>query len=153
LIHRTAENLENVAAVLRDLNARLRVHGLSDEESAGLPMQLDGIAIGRMEISTWRTSAGDLDLLIDIPSRDGSRVLYGDVVRRAVMLVVNDEVTVVVADLHDIIASKEWANRPKDREALPELRSLVAQMELDESPWQSREPPIRPEREGPGLGL
>ena len=63
-------------------------------------MQLDGIAIGRMEISTWRTSAGDLDLLIDIPSRDGSRVLYGDVVRRAVMLVVNDEVTVVVADLH-----------------------------------------------------
>jgi hypothetical protein len=153
LINRTTENLESVAAALRDLNARLRVHGLSDEESAELPMQLDGIAIGRMEISTWRTSAGDLDLLIDIPSRDGSRVLYGDVVGRAVTLVVNDQVTVVVANLHDIIASKEWANRPKDREALPELRSLVAQMELDETSWQSREPPIRPEREGPGLGL
>jgi hypothetical protein len=55
----------------------LRIHGLSDEESAALPMQLDGIAIGRMEISTWRTSSGDLDLLVDIPSRDVSRVLYG----------------------------------------------------------------------------
>jgi hypothetical protein len=40
-------------------------------------MQLDGIAIGLMEISTWRTSSGDLDLLVDIPSRDVSRVLYG----------------------------------------------------------------------------
>jgi len=29
-----------------------------------------------------------------------------------------------VASLDDIIASKEWSNRPKDREALPELRSL-----------------------------
>ena len=80
LINRTAENLENVAAALRDLNARLRVHGLTDKESAALPLQLDGIAIGKLEISTWRTSAGDLDVLVDIPSRDGSRVLYGDIV-------------------------------------------------------------------------
>jgi hypothetical protein len=60
---------------------------------------------------------------------------------------------VVVADLHDIIASKEWANRPKDQEALPELRDLMAQMELDDAPRKSKEPLIRPEREGPGLGL
>jgi hypothetical protein len=153
LINRTAENLENVAAALRDLNARLRVHGLSDEESAALPLRLDGIAIGQMEISTWRTDVGDLDLLVDIPSRDGHRLLYGDVVRRAVTLVASDEVTVVVADLQDIIASKEWANRPKDREALPELRGLVAQMELDEAPRPAKEPPIRLESEGPGLGL
>ena len=153
LINRTAENLENVAAALRDLNARLRVHGLTDKESAALPLQLDGIAIGKLEISTWRTSAGDLDVLVDIPSRDGSRVLYGDIVTRAVALVVNDQVNVVVADLHDIIASKEWANRPKDHEALPELRDLVAQMELDDAPRKSKEPLIRPEREGPGLGL
>jgi len=49
LINRTAENLENVAAALRDLNARLRVQGLTDEESAALPLQLDGIAIGKLE--------------------------------------------------------------------------------------------------------
>lgn len=29
-----------------------------------------------------------------------------------------------VAALEDVIASKEWAGRPKDIEALPELRSL-----------------------------
>lgn len=33
-------------------------------------------------------------------------------------------VTVHVAALADIIASKEWADRPKDREALDELRGL-----------------------------
>jgi hypothetical protein len=30
-----------------------------------------------------------------------------------------------VAALDDIIASKEWANRPKDHEALTELRRLA----------------------------
>jgi hypothetical protein len=29
-----------------------------------------------------------------------------------------------VAALDDVIASKEWADRPKDHEALPELRTL-----------------------------
>ena len=33
-------------------------------------------------------------------------------------------VSVRVAGLDDIIASKEWANRPKDRAALPELHEL-----------------------------
>jgi hypothetical protein len=30
-----------------------------------------------------------------------------------------------VAALDDIVGSKEWANRPKDRDALPELRQLL----------------------------
>jgi hypothetical protein len=67
-------------------------------------------------------------------------------------LVVNDKVTIVVADLQDVIASKEWADRPKDREALPELRGLLAEMELEQPSWPAREPP-NPERDGPGLGL
>ena len=33
---------------------------------------------------------------------------------------------IVVAALEDIIASKEWADRPKDRAALEELRRLAA---------------------------
>jgi hypothetical protein len=33
---------------------------------------------------------------------------------------------IYVADLADIVASKEAADRPKDREALPELRALLA---------------------------
>ena len=35
-------------------------------------------------------------------------------------------VPVRVAALEDIIASKEWADRPKDRAALEELRRLAA---------------------------
>ena len=40
------------------VNARLRFHGLSDEEAALLRTQLDAETLGRMEISTWRTDAG-----------------------------------------------------------------------------------------------
>jgi hypothetical protein len=36
-----------------------------------------------MEISTWRTDAGDLDVLIGIPDRNGRVVGYGELVTRA----------------------------------------------------------------------
>ncbi len=65
---RSGTNLDRLAAALRELNARLRVAGLSDEEAAALPTQLDRDTLGRMEISTWRTDAGDLDVLVDIPT-------------------------------------------------------------------------------------
>jgi hypothetical protein len=32
--------------------------------------------------------------------------------------------TVTVASIDDVIASKQWANRPKDRDALPELIAI-----------------------------
>ncbi len=38
LVKTGRENLERLAAALRELNARLRVSGLSDEESAALPI-------------------------------------------------------------------------------------------------------------------
>jgi hypothetical protein len=52
---RSGTNLDRLAAALRELNARLRVAGLSDEEAAALPTQLDRDTLGRMNISTWRT--------------------------------------------------------------------------------------------------
>lgn len=123
---RTEENLTRLAAALRSLNARLRVHGLSDEEAAALPTQLDAETLGRMEISTWRTDAGDLDVLSDIPNREGRRQRYADLVGQAHSRPVHGVVVQVVA-LSDLIESKEGANRPKDREALPELRRLASQ--------------------------
>jgi hypothetical protein len=65
------ENLDRLAAAMRDLHAHLRVEGLTDEEAALLPVQLTGSTLVRMEISTWRTDAGDLDILTAIPDRDG----------------------------------------------------------------------------------
>lgn len=75
---RTYENLDRLAGALRDLNARLRVGGLDDAEAALLPVRIDRETLGRMEISTWRTDAGDFDILADLPTRDGRRLRYED---------------------------------------------------------------------------
>jgi len=117
------ENLGRLAAAMRDLHARLRVEGLSDEESALLPVQLSGSTLVRMEISTWCTDAGDFDILTSLPDRNGRHMRYQELVERASELDL-DGIVLRVAALDDVIASKEWANRPKDHDALPELRSL-----------------------------
>jgi len=123
---RSAENLDRFAAALRDLSARLRVEGLSDDESAALGVRVDADTLARLEISTWRTDAGDLDVLTDLPDAHGKRLVYRDLVTRADRQEFHG-VLVQVAALDDIIASKEWADRPKDREALAELRDLAAE--------------------------
>lgn len=122
----TWDNLDRLAAAMRELHARLRVGGLSDEEATRLPVQLSGSALARMEISTWRTDAGDLDIIADIPDRDGRHLSYDSLAARAAELNL-DGIVVRVAALDDVIASKEWSDRPKDRAALNELRSLRQQ--------------------------
>ncbi len=54
---------------MRELNARLRVAGLSDDEERLLPTHVDGPVLKQMELSTWRTDAGDFDVLADLPDR------------------------------------------------------------------------------------
>lgn len=119
------ENLDRLATALRELGAYLRVEGLSDAEARALPVRLDAGTLARMDISTWRTDAGDLDVLTAIPTCDGGRSRYEDLVLRANSVDFGG-VPVRVAALDDIIASKEWANRPKDRAALDELHGLAA---------------------------
>ena len=124
VVLRTYENLDRLARALRDLNARLRVEGLDDVEAALLPVRIDRETLGRMEISTWRTDAGDFDILADLPTRDGRRLRFAELIGRADAQPLHG-VTVRVAALDDIIASKQWADRPKDHEALAELRRLA----------------------------
>ena len=52
-------------------------------------------------------------------------------------------VSVRVAGLDDIIVSKEWANRPKDRAALPELHELHDRWRRPK-PGEKRLPPEAP---------
>ncbi len=120
LVRRSAENFDRLAAAMRELNARLRVGGLSDDEAAALPVQLDGLTLSRSQISTWSTDAGYLDVLVDMVNRQGHRQRYEDLEGAAEVLTVAG-VQVRVAGLEDIIDSKEHAGRPKDDEALPEL--------------------------------
>ena len=66
----------------------------------------------------------DIDLLSDIPAGHGLRQTYDDLLPGSSSVDAGG-VTVTVAGLDDIIRSKEWANRDKDRAALPELRELA----------------------------
>ena len=137
------ENLHRLALAMRELNARLHVEGLTDAEASTLPLALDAAMLARMEISTWRTDAGDLDILADIPDRHGQHMRFEELIQRADSAVVGGLV-VRVASLDDIIGSKVWADRPKDREALPELQRLHAAQDSDPG---SRPPePIPPAR-------
>lgn len=124
LVRRSKDNLAKMAAVLVELHAHLRVGGLSDEEMAALPVRIDAETLARSEISTWRTDAGDMDILSDIPSVAGPLRTYQDLLPRSVRLQA-DGVALMVASLEDVISSKTKANRDKDRAALPELKALA----------------------------
>ena len=69
--HHPEFDVERIVAALRELNARLRVHGMSDEEASALPSMLFTEALRQMEISTWRTDAGAVDIMADRRTRDG----------------------------------------------------------------------------------
>ncbi|MCU1352586.1 MAG: hypothetical protein JWM05_1795 [Acidimicrobiales bacterium] len=120
---RDVDNLDRLADALRELGAFLRVGGMDDETARALPVLLDGPALAAMEISTWRTEAGDVDVLANLRSASGERLEFGDLVARASSTSVGG-VTVRLAGLDDIINSKRFANRDKDAAALPELEQL-----------------------------
>ena len=64
------------------------------------------------------------DVLVGIADRHGRVVPHDELVTRAEELRLHG-VVVHTAVLDDVIASKEWANRPKDQDALPELRAAT----------------------------
>lgn len=109
------DNLRRLSEALKDLNARLRT-----------PTDPDGVAfdphpqlLASMSVLDMTTRCGDLDLTIMAAGIAG----YADARRDAVVFAVAD-ITVAVAALDDIIRSKETADRPKGRAALPILYAL-----------------------------
>lgn len=119
----TAENLGRLATALRALNARLRVGGMSDEEARQLPVDINEATLRAFGSSTWMTDDGPLDIVGELRDPSGASRTYGDLVSRSSAQRVG-AVTVQVVGLDDLIEAKEFAARDKDREALPELRSL-----------------------------
>ena len=108
------------------MGAYLRVGGLTDDEARALPTVVDGKSLEGMEISTWRTAAGDIDVLHYLRDDLGERLRYDDLTVRSLVIEVVG-IDVQLAGLRDIVASKRFAGRDKDREALPELERLLAQ--------------------------
>lgn len=110
---RSADNLERLAAVLRDLVAVRR--GASD--FAGIP--LDARALRAGDVFTLTTRAGVLDLL-----GNPDPGFTFEALRANATTVTVDGVSVLVAGLDDLIAMKRAAGRPKDRIELEVLGAL-----------------------------
>lgn len=107
------ENLARLSRALKELGARVRADGIPD----GLPFSHDATSLAAAE--TWNLICADGEFDISFhPSgfADG----YAQLVANAHRLRVS-EVEVVVADLADVIRSKELAGRPKDLRVLPML--------------------------------
>ena len=95
---------------------------MTDEEARQLPVKVDATTLRSFVSSTWMTDAGPVDVLGDLPVAGGRR-RYEELATRAVPRTVHG-VTIYFASLDDIIDSKEFAGREKDRLALPELHEL-----------------------------
>jgi hypothetical protein len=112
-----------MAAALQELNARLRVGGMSDDEARRLPVQIDATALELAGMTTWMTDAGPFDVLAGLEAADGRLKPYDELAQRSTVLL-GEGFMIRAASLDDIIEAKERANRPKDREGLLELRAI-----------------------------
>ena len=108
-------NLERLAGVLRELDARIR----SPRDPDGVPFDPHPALLASMAVLNLTTRCGDLDLALHPAGLHDHRAL----VERSVSYEI-DGIRVRVACLADIIRSKTVADRPKDRLTLPLLRAL-----------------------------
>lgn len=113
---RSSENLERLAAALRELKARIYTEAVPE----GLEFDCSAPMLGRAELWNLVTSAGRLDVAFRPSGTDG----FQDLVRNAVHYEVFG-VELKAASLADIIRSKEASDRPQDRQDVPILREIV----------------------------
>jgi hypothetical protein len=112
-------NLDRLAAALGELGARLRAEG----EPEGVAFPCDGAFLAAMSsMVNLTTTAGDLDLVLAPSGFAGG---YDELAPRAVTVDLGHDITVQIAALDDLIASKRAAGRAKDRAALPYLEALA----------------------------
>jgi hypothetical protein len=109
------ENLERLAAALREMGARIR----SEAEPEGVSFSADADFLRRTQLVNLTTRFGDFDIAFQPAGSHGYEGLAGGATQMEI-----DASVVRVASLADIIRSKEAANRPKDRATLPILYAL-----------------------------
>jgi len=125
----TAENLSRLSKALTELGARIRTEAAPE----GLPFGHDATSLGAAEVWNLICDDGEFDISFH-PS--GFTAGYAQLAAGAHRVRVGD-VVVMVADLDDVIRSKEAAGRPKDLQVLPLLyghqatRSTQRQAELE----------------------
>jgi hypothetical protein len=109
------ENLERLSAALDELNARVRVEGIE----GGLAFDHNSQSFEKMNLLNLVTTHGDFDIAFH-PSGIPSYSQWSENASRIEALGVPFQ----LGSLADVVQSKEAADRPKDRVALPVLREL-----------------------------
>lgn len=115
---RAQQNLENLAAALKRMHARLR--GVEED----VPFQIDARTLRAGMDFTFATDFGSLDCLGQPAGVSG----YEELARNATELDLGD-ITVKVSSLMDLKAMKRAAGRPKDRIELEILGALEEERE------------------------
>lgn len=112
------ENLERLSTALYELDARIRVEG----DERGLHFHHDGESLGRATVWNLTCPFGEFDRAFSPSAFEGG---YEQLIGNAHRVDVGGTV-LAVADLRDVIASKEAAGRPKDLQVLPILYRFLA---------------------------
>ena len=109
----STDNLDRLSSALDELGARIR----TDAAEEGLPFKHNGRSLGAA--TTWNLMCpfGEFDITFEPSGIAGG---YDELVLNAHKVRV-EGVELLVADLTDVIRSKEAAGRPKDLQALPAL--------------------------------
>jgi transcriptional regulator with XRE-family HTH domain len=110
------ENLQRLAAALRDLEAKIYTEPIPD----GLAFDCSAAMLARGMIWNLITAAGRLDIAFRPSGTEG----YDDLARQAVHITVYGE-PLLAARLEDIIRSKEAAGRPQDRQDVVVMREML----------------------------
>ena len=111
-------NLERLSAALKELGARIRTPGVDD----GLPFDHDAKSLARSTVWNLICPLGEFDISFAPSGFEGG---FRELAKRSHVVEVED-VAVRIADLADIIRSKEAAGRPKDLRVLPTLHRHLA---------------------------
>jgi len=115
---RNPENLERLAAALRELDAHLR------GAPCALPFVLDAKTLAAGDQFTFETRAGNLDILGTPSGTTG----FDELARLADTMPIAG-MRVLVASVDDLISMKRAAGRPKDRVEVEILGALRDEVE------------------------
>jgi hypothetical protein len=107
------ENLARLSLALKELGARIRTEAVPE----GLPFSHDATSLAAADMWNLICADGEFDISFRPSGFDGG---YAQLAVNAHRLRVG-QTEIVVADLADVIRSKESAGRPKDLRVLPLL--------------------------------
>lgn len=113
---RDNENLDRLAAALRDLHARVYTESVPE----GLPFSCDGARLARSKLWNLITDAGRIDIVFEPSGTQG----FEDLARSVVTFQVFG-IDVRAACLEDILRSKQASNRLQDQQDVIVLREML----------------------------